>query len=49
MATGEMKYISKPLIKVLERVQRNLKNNKRIKGKATFKKACDVVARGYKK
>jgi len=48
MAKGEVRYISKPLIRVIEREQKKLKMNNRVKGKITFAKACDVIARRYK-
>lgn len=49
MVCGVNKYISKSLEKEIRKEQKILKHNKRIKGAASFVKACDVIARRLKK
>lgn len=45
MVRGVNKYISKNLAVVIEKEQKKMKYNKRIKGSHSFVKACDIVAR----
>ena len=49
MVRGINKYISKSLAIQIEKEQKRLKSNKRIKGTPSFVKACDVIARRLRK